>query len=144
MIQRFRHRDRANGGDARQKDGHSADVGHGIVQQLIHVQARQPLNLRNDLVGSRVHAEVIDVVAAEQRPQRIADLGHAQTELRGLVAVDLDHGLRQVESQVGIEEDEHAALGGRGEEFVRNLVEACRRLGRGDRELDGQAERSRQ
>jgi hypothetical protein len=94
----------------------AADVGNRIIQQLGDVQARDPVDLRNDLVGARLHAEVIDIAAAQQAPRARADLTHGEPELRRLVAVDFDDRLRQIVFEVGIEEHEHAALVGGVEE----------------------------
>src|ERR1700724_3759524 len=100
MVQRLRDRDRADGGYARQRNRYSSDVGDGIVEQLTYVQPRQSFDLRNDLVRSGVHAEVIDIVAAEQRSKRGAHLSHGQPELRRLITVDLNHRLRQIEPEI--------------------------------------------
>ena len=87
------------------------------------------------LVGARLHAEVVDVPAAQQAPERGADLGHREAELCGLLAVDLDHRLRQVVFQVGIEEHEPAALVRLVQKGARDLVQSQRGLGGLDHEL---------
>ena len=83
-----------------------ADV---VVEQLVRVEAETLLHLRNDLVGAAAHAEIIDVAAAQHGGERAADVAHLQAELRRLVAVDHDVGLRLVDLQVAVEEDELAA-----------------------------------
>ena len=90
--------------------GVPSDVRDVVVEQLIGVEPVALLHLRDHLVGAAVEAEVIDVAAAQHPGQRAADVAHLQAELRGLVAVDLDGRLRLVDLQIGVEEDEHAAL----------------------------------
>jgi hypothetical protein len=110
VIQRFGHRFPPDGCNRRQRHGNAVDRGDGIVEQLIGVQARDSLDLRNDFVGSSLHAEVVDVTAAQQTAERSADLAQGQAQLCRLVAVDLNHRLRRVDLQVGVDKHEHAAF----------------------------------
>jgi len=111
-----------------------------VVEQLLGIEAIALLHLRDHLVGTAVQAEIVDVAAPQQRGEGAADIAHLQAELRRLAALDLDGRLRQVDLEVAVQEDEHAALEGRLQELLRHVVEARERLGRADHELHGQAE----
>ena len=74
------------------------------------------------------------------RRERAADVAHLQAELRGLVAIDGDVGLRIVDFQVAIEEDEHAALQRLLQKLLRDVVQPLERLGGDDDELNRQAD----
>ena len=139
MIQRFGHRFRADGRNRRQRHGNVVDRGDGIIEQLIGVEARDSLDLRNDFVGSSLHAEVVDVAAAQQTTERSADLAHGQAQLRRLVAIDFDHRLRRVDLQVGVDEHEHAAFYDRIEKGARHVIEPRCGFGGLDGELYRQA-----
>ena len=115
-----------------------------IVEQLVRIEPETLLYLRDDLIGAPAHAEIVDIAAAEHGGERAADVAHLQAELRGLVAVDHDVGLRIVDFQIAIEEDEIAALLRLLQKVLRNLVKPLERLGGADHELNRQADASRQ
>ena len=102
------------------------------------------LHLGNDLVGTAADAEIIDVAAAQHGGERSADVAHLQAELRRLVAIDGDVGLRIVDLQVAVEEDEHAAVQRLLQELLRHVVQSRERIGGGDHELHRQADAARQ
>jgi hypothetical protein len=60
--------------------------------------------------------------------------------LRRLVAIDFDHGLRQIVFQIGIDEHEQAALLYLGQKFLGYIVEPRGVVRGGDGELNRQAE----
>ena len=97
------------------------------------------LDLRDHLVGAAVEREIVDVAAAQHRAQRAADVAHLQAELGRLVAVDHDRGLRRVDLEVGVQEDEAAGGECLLQELLRHLVQRLERPGRVDDELDRQA-----
>ena len=88
-----------------------------VVLDLVAVdpvrrEAEVARHLRDHLVAAAIKIEAVDPVAAEQRRQRAADVLHGDAEAVGLVVVDLHLDLRRIELQVGVGEDEKAALGG--------------------------------
>ena len=127
-------------GDRRQRDRRAVGGLDVIVQQLVGVEARALLDLRDHLVRPAVEAEIVDVAAAQHRRQRRADIAHLEAELRGLVAVDHDRRLRLVDLEVGVHEDEHAARIGFLQEVLRHLVQRTEGAGRVDDELDRQTD----
>ena len=85
------------------------------------------LDLRDHLVGAAVEREVVDVAAAQHRAQRGADVAHLEAELRGLVAIDHDRGLRRVDLEIGVEEDEAAGGERLLQELLRHVVQRLER-----------------
>ena len=81
-----------------------------IAGQPFLVQAKFARHLRDDLVAPPVEIEQIDVVAAEQRRERVADIGHGDAEPVRLVVIDVELDLRRLEAEIGVGEDEHPAL----------------------------------
>ena len=79
------------------------------LRELIRRQPLGALDLRDHLVAAALDAEAVDVVAAEQRRQIAAGLAQIDALRAQLVAIEHDLGLRLVELQVGVGEDEHAA-----------------------------------
>ena len=136
MVQRFRRGFRGDVHDGGQWYRGAAGGADVVIQQLVRVQAIALLHLWDHHVGAPGQAEVVDVAAAEHRGQGIADVLHVQSEQCGLVAVDLHRGLGQVDAQVRVQEHEHAALLGLGQEILRYLVQTPERLGGADDELD--------
>ena len=70
--------------------------------------------------------EIVDIAAAEHGGERVADVAHLQADLRRLVAVDGDVGLRLVDLEIAVEEDEIAACLRLAQEFLRDVVQAAR------------------
>ncbi len=130
-----------HGGQRHHRPAGRADV---VVLQLAGIEAVLLRDLRNDLVGAAVELEKVDVTAAEHGRHRRADVLHGQAELRGHIAVDVQAGLRQVDAQVRLQEDELAGFQRVLQEFLRHVIELVRRFGGGDDELDGQPARARQ
>ena len=125
---------------------HQRAVGRAnvVVEQLLRIEAEALLHLRDDLIGASAHAEIVDVGAAQHGGERAADVAHLQAELRSLVAVDQDVGLRIVDFQIAIQEDEQAALLRLAQKLLSNVVQALERLGRADHELNRQSDAARQ
>ena len=123
--------------------GTSLSLGAGDVdlRELIGRQPLRALDLRNDLVAPALDAEAVDVVAAEQRRQIRAGLAEVDALRAELVAIEDDLGLRLVELQVGVGEDEQPA----GERLLHQLageIAELLRLGRrGDHEVDRESRR---
>ena len=69
-----------------------------VAREPILVQPELARHLRDDLVAPAVEVEQVDVVAAEQRGERIADIGHGDAEAVGLVVIDLELDLRRLEA----------------------------------------------
>ena len=61
-----------------------------ISRELIRRQPLAALHLRDDLVAAALDAEAIDVVAAEERGEIAAGLGHVDALRAQLVAIE-DH-----------------------------------------------------
>ena len=93
-----------------------------IAREPVLVQAEFARHLRDDLIAPPVQVEQIDVIAAEQRGERVADIGHGDAEPVGLVVVDMELDLRRLEAEVGVGEDEHAA-------FARRLLDVGQHVG---------------
>ena len=106
-----------------------------ICDELIGRQPLRALDLRNDLVAPALDAEAVDVVAAEQRRQILAGLAQIDALRAELVAIEDDLGLRLIELQVGVGEDEQAARERLLHELVRELAKLLR-LGRPRRSRD--------
>ena len=90
----------ADGGDARQRHQRAGGGAHLIALQPFGGQPEIARHLRDDLVAAAVEIEAVDVVAAQQRRQRRADVLHGDAETVGLVVVDLELHLRRLELQV--------------------------------------------
>jgi len=99
----IRHGLGADRGNRGQQNRHAADVRDRVVVELIDVQTRGTADLRDHLVGARVDAEIVDVTAAQQAAERRADLRHGESELCGLIALDLDDRLRLIDTQIRVE-----------------------------------------
>ena len=97
-------------GDARQRHQRAGRGAHLVALEPVGGQAEVARHLRDDLVAAAVEIEAVDVVAAEQRRQRGADVLHGDAEAVGLVVVDLQLDLRRLELEVAVGEDEEAAL----------------------------------
>ncbi|MCY1535664.1 hypothetical protein D9M68_710780 [compost metagenome] len=65
--------------------------------QVIRRHAVAIANLRDDVVGTVVEVEAVDVVLAHQHGQRVGDSLHCHAHLAGLAAVDGNVRLRAVE-----------------------------------------------
>ena len=114
-----------------------------IVEHLIGIEPVALRDLGDHLVGAAVETEIVDVAAAQQRAERAADIAQLESELRGLCPIDYHRGLRLVDLQVVIEEDELSALQCLGGECPGNVIEPFERIGGLDHELDRQAGRTR-
>ena len=112
---------------------HAAACGTQVIMpELVRIQAEALVDLRDDLVGAAAQFEEIHVAAAQHGRKRRADVLHVQAELCGHVAVDLDAGLRQVDAQVGLQEDELPGLLRILQELLRYVIKLVERLGCGD------------
>ena len=140
MIEQFRHGLGRDRGDRRQRHQRSVGGLDVIVEQLLRIEPEALRHLRDYLVGASAHAEVVDIAAAEQRRKRPANVAHLEAKLCGLVAIDRHVGLRIIELQVAIEEDEHPALHCLLQELLGDVVQTRERIGGDDHELDRQAE----
>ena len=144
VVQRLRDRLGDDLGHRRQRHRRAVGGADVIVEDLVDVLPRTLLDLRDHLVGAAVEREVVDVAAAQHRAQRGADVAHLEAELRGLVAIDHDRGLRRVDLEIGVEEDEAAGGERLLQELLRHVVQRLERAGRVDHELDRQAGRAGQ
>ena len=106
------------------------------LRQLIGRQPLGALDLRNDLVAASLDAEAVDVVAAEQRRQIAAGLAQIDALRAQLVAIEHDLGLRLIELQIGVGEDEQAARERLLHELVGELAQLLRLGRRRDHEVD--------
>ena len=78
--------------------------------ELIGRQTLRALDLRNDLVAPALDAEAIHIIPAQHGGKILTGLGQVHSLRAELVAVEDDLGLRLVELQVGVGENEQAAL----------------------------------
>ena len=109
-----------------------------VVPELLGVEPFTLHHLRDHLVRAAGKAEIVDIAAAQHRPQRAAHVAHGQAELGGLVAVDLDGDLRLVDLEVGIQEDEDAARMGLSQKRLGHIVQPLKGFGGADHELHRQ------
>src|SRR5690606_7578 len=86
--------------DSRERQRTAVGCRDVVVFELAGVQPRLLRDLGNHAIGAAGEAEIVDVVSAEHRAERAADVAHGEAELRGLVAVDRDLDLRLVEAQI--------------------------------------------
>ena len=93
------------------------------LRELVRRQALAALDLRDHLVAAALDAEAVDVVAAQHRREVAAGLAQVDALRAHLVAVEDDLGLRLVELQVGVREDEQAARERLPHELVGELAE---------------------
>ena len=131
-------RDRGGGQEAAVR---RADV---VAQHLRRIEAIDLQHLGDHLVGAPADREVVDVTAAQRRRQRGADVLLGEAERCQHVAVDLDRGLRFVDLEVGVDEEEHPARPRLRQHRLRDLVEVLVGLGRLDDDLHRQPARARQ
>ena len=80
------------------------------VEERADARAIGLADLRNDLVAAVEVVEAIDVAAAEQRAELLADAGQIEPEIGDLLAIDDDARLRQVDLQIRVHVQELAAL----------------------------------
>ena len=100
---------RPQAGERRQRNELVVRSGDVHLRQLIGRQPLRALDLRNDLVAPALDAEPVDVVPAEQRRKIRAGLPQVDALRAKLVAIEDDLGLRLVELQIGVGEDEQPA-----------------------------------
>ena len=109
------------------------------MRQPILREPKIARHLRDDFVGAAIEVKAVDVIAAEQRRQRAADIGHVDAKAVRLRGVNLEFDLRRVEFEIHVSEDEQAAL----PRFLLHLVDDIgKRLvipGRADDELHRRA-----
>ena len=91
--------------------------------------------MRDHLVAAPVKIEQVDVIAAEQGGERIADIGHGDTEPVRFVVIDIELDLRRLEAQVRIGENEQPAFLGRFLDIGEHVSELAEVARRGDDEL---------
>ena len=116
-----------------------------VARQPVLVQAVVARHLRDDLIAPPVQIEQVDVVAAEQRGERAADIGHGDAEPVRLVVVDMELDLRRLEAEIGVGEDEQPALARRLLDIGEHVGELAEVARGGDDELHRRAAgRSRQ
>ena len=77
------------------------------VAELIRGQPRRALHLRNDFVAASLNAEAVHVVASEQRRQVASGLAEIHSLRSELVAIEDHLGLRLIELEIRIGENEH-------------------------------------
>ena len=115
-------------------------VGRNIVTaERFRRQPHAARHLRDHLIRSSLEIEAVDVIAAQQRLQRGADLRHVDAEIARLGTVDGDAHHRLVEVEIAVGDDEQAALA-RGVLQLRHLViDGLEAGGRIDHHLHRQA-----
>ena len=133
-LHRLRH-----AGHRRQRHELAVAGAHLVARQPVGRQAEFARRLRDDLVAAAVEIEAVDVIAAEDRRQRRADVLHVDADAVGLVEVDLELILRRVELQIAVGEQEQAALARRLLHFGGDLGERLEVAGRADDELHRRA-----
>ena len=110
------------------REGNELVIGAGDVdlRELIGSQALGAFDLRDHLVAAALDAEPVDVVSAEHR--REIQTGLAQIDPLGakLVAVEDHLGLRLVELQIRVGEDEQTT----GERLLHELIGELAQLAR--------------
>ena len=79
------------------------------LRKLIRRQALHAFDLRNDLVAASLNAEPVDVVAANQRRQILAGIPQVNALCSQLVSIEHNFGLRLIELEIRISENEEAA-----------------------------------
>ena len=110
-----------------------------LADQHFRRQALGPCHLRDHVVGAAVEGEAVDVVLAHQHRQGVADGLHADAQVVGLAAVDVDVDQRAVEVQVGVDHGEQAAGHGRLLDLVHGVEHHAVILGALDHHLHRQA-----
>ena len=93
------------------------------VLELLGGEAFAPRDLGDDLVAAPLDAEAVHVVAPEHGAEVATGLAQVDPLRAHLVAVEHDLGLRLVELEVGVGEEEKAALERLGHELVRDVRE---------------------
>ena len=94
----------------RQRHELAARRAHAILRQPIRRETEVARHLRDHLIRAAIQVEAVDVIAAEQRRERAADIRHVDAEAVRLRRIDLEFDLRRVELQVDVGENEQAAL----------------------------------
>ena len=113
-----------------------AGAGDVDVGELIRGQPIGALDLRDHLVAAALDAEPVHVVASKQRRQVLPRLAEIDALRAQLVAVEHDLGLRLIELDVGIGEDEHPAGKRLLNELPRELLKLLGLRRRCDDEID--------
>src|SRR5439155_15860471 len=72
-------------------------------------QSLRAFDLRNDLVAPSLDTEPIDVVPADQRRKILTGFPEIDTLRSQFVSIEDDFGLRLIELQIGVGEDEQTA-----------------------------------
>ena len=110
LVRAFGCTDLVDRRDVGQRHQRAVAGAHLIAGEPVRRQPEVARHLRDDLIAAPIEIEQVDVVAAEQRGERGADIGHGDAEAVGLVVIDLELDLRRLEAQVGVGEDEQPAL----------------------------------
>ena len=115
------------------------------ILELVDGEPFGPLDLRDDFVAAALNTKAVDVVAAEEGAKVRPDLPQVKPKRGDFVAIKDDLRLRQIVFEVGVGEEEQAALDGFGDELVCELQQLIgfRRGGNHDfhRERTGAGER---
>src|SRR6266446_3580176 len=104
--------------------------------ELIGRQTLGALDLWNDFVTPPLNAEAIYIIPAQHGGEILAGLGQVHSLRAELVAVEDDLGLRLVELQVGVSEDEQTTRECLTHELFSKCVELPGLHRRGDHELN--------
>src|SRR5205814_667304 len=132
-------------GDGAERDGLAVRAGDVDVLQLLRIEALDAQELRDDLVAAARDAEAVDEVPAHRCAQILADALEVETQLRDLLAVELDLRLRLID--LGVDdgrEGEHPARRRLLLDLLREAEDLARLGGGGDDDLDRERPSARQ
>ena len=110
--------DRHDGRQRHQLPGVGRDI---VTAERFRRQPHAARHLRDHLIRSSLEIEAVDIIAAQQRLQRGADLRHVDAEIARLGTVDGDAHHRLIEVEIAVGDDEQAALA-RGVLQLRHLI----------------------
>ncbi len=79
-------------------------------------------HLRDHFIAAAIQVEAVDVIAAQERCQRRANILHIDAKLIGLVRIDFELDLRRVELQIAVGKDEEPAFA-RGLFDLRHVID---------------------
>src|SRR5262249_55029105 len=114
---------------------------HVVALEPLLAQAKATIGLRDHLVAATFHTEAVRLHLAEHDLERTADVLHRNADPRGELAVDADVHLRPRETQIFVDEREHAGLARFVEHFVCHAIELRIADVARDHELYGQPSR---
>ena len=125
-------------GEGRERHHLPVRRAHAVAQNLVNRRTLGARHLRDHLVAAAIDGEAVDIVAAQERGQRGADVTHGDAQPVGAVLVDHQLHLRRLEAQVGVGEDEEARLVGFRLQLVEGVGQSRVVTRIGEHELDRQ------